>query len=111
MLCELSWGPSPSLNSQSLSMFSLNFRRQCLVFEEGQESNYFEDYHLKEFIVIDTSNPEYDQFTAFNNNELFKLDTVSNVGAMVKKAKGEKCSRCWKILSNPCGRGNCGLKN
>ena len=30
---------------------------------------------------------------------------------LVKKAKGNKCSRCWKILQNPCERNNCGLKN
>ena len=29
----------------------------------------------------------------------------------VTKAKGNKCSRCWKILENPCQRNNCGLKN
>jgi len=45
------------------------------------------------------------------NNKLFKLDSVENVKVLVKKAKGEKCSRCWKILTTPCKRNNCGLKN
>ena len=27
----------------------------------------------------------------------------------VKKAKGEKCSRCWKILEKKCERTNCPL--
>ena len=46
-----------------------------------------------------------------NDNKLFKLDDVTDVGVFVKKAKGDKCSRCWKILSTPCKRNNCGLKN
>ena len=27
----------------------------------------------------------------------------------VKKADGEKCNLCWKILEKPCGRSNCGI--
>ena len=34
-----------------------------------------------------------------------------NIKVLVTKAKGKKCSRCWKILDNPCERNNCGLKN
>ena len=46
-----------------------------------------------------------------NDNKIFKLDDVSNVGVLVEKAKGEKCSRCWKILGNPCERCSEALKN
>ena len=46
-----------------------------------------------------------------NDSKLFKLDNVENVKIFVKKAKGKKCTRCWKILENPCERENCGLKN
>ena len=46
-----------------------------------------------------------------NDDKLFKLDEVNNVKVLVTKAKGKKCSRCWKILENPCQRNNCGLKN
>jgi hypothetical protein len=45
------------------------------------------------------------------NEKLFKLDEAPNIGALVSKAKGKKCSRCWKILEAPCKRTNCGLKN
>ena len=45
------------------------------------------------------------------DDKLFKLDNVESVKVLVKKAKGEKCSRCWKILENPCERKNCSLKN
>ena len=46
-----------------------------------------------------------------NDNKLFKLEAVNNVKVLVTKARGKKCSRCWKILENPCKRNNCGLKN
>ena len=45
-----------------------------------------------------------------NDDKLFKLDEVDNVKVLVKKAKGNKCSRCWKILQTSCRRSNCGLK-
>ena len=46
-----------------------------------------------------------------NDDKLFKLDEVNNVKVLVTKAKGKKCSRCWKILESSCKRNNCGLKN
>ena len=36
--------------------------------------------------------------------------SVDNIKVLVTKAKGKKCSRCWKILENVCQRNNCGLK-
>ena len=39
-----------------------------------------------------------------NDDKIFKLNEVPEVGVLVEKAKGEKCSRCWKILGNPCER-------
>jgi len=44
-----------------------------------------------------------------NDNNLFKIDEVKNVGVLVKKADGEKCPRCWKIFPGPCQR--CKVKN
>ena len=46
-----------------------------------------------------------------NDDKIFKLNDISNVGVLVEKAKGEKCSRCWKILGNPCDRCRGVLKN
>ena len=45
------------------------------------------------------------------NDKIFRLDDISNVGVLVQKAKGEKCSRCWKILGNQCERCNAVLQN
>ena len=46
-----------------------------------------------------------------DNDKLFKLEDTVNVGVLVRKAEGKKCSRCWKILQKPCQRKNCSLKN
>ncbi len=45
------------------------------------------------------------------NSKIFKIQDISNIGVLVAKAKGEKCSRCWKILGNPCERCKSVLKN
>ena len=45
------------------------------------------------------------------DDKIFKLNDIPNVGVIVRKAKGEKCSRCWKILGNPCQRCSGVLKN
>ena len=65
------------------------------------------DVNLPEYTI--TSKAEAKPM--INDDKLFKLDSVDNVKVLVKKAKGEKCSRCWKILESPCERKNCGLKN
>ena len=57
-------------------------------------------------------NPDvYINFVHAKNDKFFKLDEVKDVQVLVTKAKGKKCSRCWKILESPCQRNNCGLKN
>ena len=65
------------------------------------------DVNLSEYFI--TSNAQAKPM--INNNQLFKLDEVDNVKVLVTKAKGKKCSLCWKILEKPCQRNNCGLKN
>ena len=44
----------------------------------------------------------------FRSRAVFKLEEISDVGVSVRKAKGEKCSRCWKIVpsvkDNKCPR-------
>ena len=49
-----------------------------LVIEEGGESNFFENYHLKEFIIVDTTNDEYDDFTVFNNDLLYQNNILNH---------------------------------
>ncbi len=68
---------------------------------------FSKDIDLSEYFITSKAiaNPLTD------NDKLFKLNGVDNIKVLVKKAKGEKCSRCWKILEGPCKRNRCGLKN
>ena len=66
-----------------------------------------EDINLSEYFISSNAKAK----PMIDNDKLFKLDNIANVSVLVKKAKGEKCSRCWKILQTPCERNNCGLKN
>ena len=65
------------------------------------------DVNLAEFFI--TSNVIAKPF--IDGDKFFKLENVNNIKVLVKKAKGKKCSRCWKILKSPCEKNNCGLKN
>ena len=65
------------------------------------------DVNLAEFFI--TSNVIAKPF--IDDDKFFKLENVNNIRVLVKKAKGKKCSRCWKILKSPCEKNNCGLKN
>ena len=62
---------------------------------------------LSEFFITSKAEAK----SIIDDNKLFKLDRVESVKVLVKRAKGKKCSRCWKILESVCGRTNCGLKN
>ena len=65
------------------------------------------DVDLSEYFI--TSKAE--AIPIIDDDKLFKLDDVDNIKISVKKAEGEKCSRCWKIVKFACKRHNCGLKN
>jgi isoleucyl-tRNA synthetase len=69
--------------------------------------NLTKDFDLSEYFITSKAQAK----PLINNDKLFKLDEVDNIKVLVKKAEGEKCSRCWKILQTPCERSNCGLKN
>ena len=68
---------------------------------------YCKDVNLSEYTITSKAEAE----PMINDDKIFKLDNVDNIKVLVKKAKGEKCPRCWKILESPCERKNCGLKN
>jgi isoleucyl-tRNA synthetase len=82
---------------------------------EADVEIYLGDEYLK--IVKDIDLSEYfitskaQAKVMVNNNKLFRLENIENIAVLVKKAKGKKCSRCWKILQAPCKRSNCGFKN
>ncbi len=65
------------------------------------------DINLSEYFITSKASAK----KMIDDNKIFKLDEISNVGVLVQKAKGEKCSRCWKILGNLCERCSGVLKN
>ena len=65
------------------------------------------DINLSEYFITSKASVK----NMINDDKIFKLNDISNVGVLVQKAKGEKCSRCWKILGNPCERCKSVLKN
>ena len=65
------------------------------------------DINLSEYFITSRANAK----PIIKDDKLFKLEEVDDVKILVTKAKGKKCSRCWKILKNACERNNCGLKN
>jgi len=65
------------------------------------------DINLSEYFITSKASIK----NMINDDKIFRLNAVSNVGVLVQKAKGEKCSRCWKILENPCERCKSVLKN
>ena len=66
-----------------------------------------QDINLSEYFI--TSRAEVKPIV--EDDKLFKLNDVENIKVLVKKAEGQKCPRCWKILETSCERNNCGLKN
>ena len=66
-----------------------------------------DDINLSEYFITSKAHVK----AMIDDDKIFKLKHIFNVGVIVKKAKGEKCPRCWKVLENPCDRNNCGLKN
>ncbi len=69
--------------------------------------NLTKDINLSEYFITSKACIK----DMIDDNKIFKLNDIANVGVIVKKAEGEKCSRCWKILGNLCERCNKALKN
>jgi len=69
--------------------------------------NLTKDVDLAEYFIISKAEAK----PIIEDNKLFKLEEVDEVKVLVKKAKGKKCSKCWKILEISCDRKSCGLNN
>jgi len=65
------------------------------------------DINLSEFFITSHAKAK----SMVNSDKFFKIEGVEDIAVSVKKAEGEKCSRCWKILGNPCERCGGVLKN
>ncbi len=69
--------------------------------------NLVKDINLSEYFITSRATAK----SMINNDKIFKLDDISDVGVVVEKAEGEKCSRCWKILGNLCERCSSVIQN
>jgi len=49
-----------------------------MIIKEGERSNYFENFYIKELAIINTTNKEYDQYVIFDENSLFKKNSLSH---------------------------------
>jgi len=63
------------LGSALTSIFS---NEGNIVIDEGMQSNFYENYYLKEFAVVNTSDDNQDFFTVFNNQTLEKGSLLSH---------------------------------
>ncbi len=77
------------------------------VYLDKEYLELIKDVNLSEYLITSSAKAK----SINETGKIFKLEDVDNIGVLVKKAKGNKCSRCWKILEKPCHRSNCGIKN
>jgi isoleucyl-tRNA synthetase len=78
-----------------------------IVYLKDEYLNIIKQEDLSEIFICSEAKAE----SFINKNDLFSLKDVEGVAVKIAKAKGQKCSRCWKILEKPCFRDICGLKN
>ena len=78
-----------------------------IVYLKDEYLNIIKQEDLSEIFICSEAKAE----SFINQNDLFSLKDVEGVAVKIAKAKGQKCSRCWKILEKPCFRDICGLKN
>ena len=84
-----------------------NLEADVQIYLNKEYLEFVKDVDLSEYFITSKASV----LSMINDDKLFKLDEVNHVKVFVKKAKGKKCSRCWKILEAPCKRNNCELKN
>ena len=84
-----------------------NLEADVQIYLNKEYLQFVKDVDLSEYFITSKASV----LSMINDDKLFKLDEVNHVKVFVKKAKGKKCSRCWKILEAPCKRNNCELKN
>ena len=55
-----------------------------------------------------TNNIDFSEICITSKAEVFYKDDIET-NAITTKAKGSKCSTCWKIKEEPCKRTNCSM--
>ena len=51
------------------SLFSIE---GSMIIDEGKRSNFFENYYNKEFVIINRDNNQYDEYTIFDEQSLYR---------------------------------------
>ena len=51
------------------SIFSIE---GSMIIDEGKKSNFFENYYVKEFVIINKTNPGFDDYIVFDEPFLYK---------------------------------------
>ena len=99
------------INNKISDFINQHFKEDLNYFEKKNKVNINinsnDKLNLSEYFITSKASA----MLMVNDDKLFKLDEVDNIKVLVTKAKGKKCSKCWKILENVCQRNNCGLKN
>jgi len=60
------------------------------------------DFDLPEHLITSEAKAK----KLIEDDSLFKINGIEDIKVSVKKAKGQKCERCWKIFISPCNRCN-----
>ena len=98
------------MNEKWSKLFKI--KQEANVAIEEKRSNKIIGSSLEAEIIIRTSPENYKLFDGLDLAEYFitsKADKINSnknddLTIEVKKAKGDKCPRCWKILTTKCQR-------
>ena len=72
------------------------------IYLEKRYLDLVKDVDLDEFFI--TSKTKAQSLKMSNTSSFFKIEDISGIEVLVKKAKGNKCPRCWKIFETLCKR-------
>jgi len=50
-----------------------------MVIDEGKKTNFIENFYLKEFVIIDTSNRDFDEFVIFDQPLLYPKNLLQDI--------------------------------
>ena len=97
----------------------ISIRNYCNVSIEEKRAEKIIGSSLEAYIELELKEDQFNKYKNFDFAEFFitskvdlKINSKNNEKIIVNtfKAKGKKCSLCWKISEEKCQRNNCSLK-
>ena len=97
----------------------ISIRNYCNVSIEEKRAEKIIGSSLEAYIELELKEDQFNKYKNFDFAEFFitskvdlKINSKNNEEIIVNtfKAKGKKCSLCWKISEEKCQRNNCSLK-